>query len=86
MWNSFSNADSNRDGDCNCDRHGDGHCHGHTDRNFNSLANAYRYGKTHSNPETPSHAKATSDPTASSVTGKPKQVDYFLKIAAPMPL
>jgi hypothetical protein len=69
LWNAFTNADSN--GYCNCyrDGHSYGDRNGHTDRNFNSHANSYRYGKTHSNPETPSHTKATSDPSASSVTG-----------------
>jgi hypothetical protein len=69
LWNAFTNADSN--GYCNCyrDGHSYGDRNGHTDRNFNSHANSYRYGKTHSKPETPSHTKATSDPSASSVTG-----------------
>jgi hypothetical protein len=65
LWNSLTNPDGY--GYCNGYRDRDGHRY--TDRNFNSHANSYRYGKTHSKPETPAHTKATSDPTASSVTG-----------------
>ena len=60
-----------RDGHTDCNRNADCNCHGHTDRNSNSYVHAisYSYAKTHSNPETPHHTKATSDSTASSVTG-----------------
>ena len=54
----------------NCNGYSD--CDGHTDRNSNSYghASSYSYAKTHSNAEAPCHTKTSSDPTASSVTGK----------------
>jgi hypothetical protein len=67
LRNAFSNADSNSngycDGDSNCDTHRD------VDGDRNGHANSYRYGKTQSNPERPSDTEATTDPSASSVTG-----------------
>ena len=77
MWNAFSITNPNGycDGYCNCNRDGDSYGNGDTDCH----SYTYSYTKTHSNPETPSHTEATSDPTASSLTVKPKQVDYFLK-------
>ena len=71
MWNSITNPNGNRnsdgyrDGHTDCNRNADCDCDGHTDRNSNS----YVHAKTHSNPEAPQHTKATSDSTASSVTG-----------------
>jgi hypothetical protein len=65
--NAFSIANSNCDGDSNRDLYTDGHRNG--DRDRDGHANYYRYGKTHSKSETPSHTKASSHPTASSVTG-----------------
>ena len=77
LWNAFSNADSYSDGDSNRhsdgdgNRYSDGDSYGHTHRNSNSYVHAisYSYAKTHSNAEAPHHTKATSDSTASSVTG-----------------
>ena len=63
--NGYSNRDRDGHPNCNCD--------GHTDRNSNSYvhASSYSYAKTHSNAEAPCHTKASSDPSASSVMGKP---------------
>ena len=58
MWNSVTNP--NGYSHCDCNRH----ANSHNDRERNSNG----YSKTHSNPEIPSHTKATSDPIASSVT------------------
>jgi hypothetical protein len=64
LWNSITKPNGYRNShrDCNCNRNSNRHSDG--DRNGNS----YGYAKTHANPETPSHTKATSYPTASSVT------------------
>jgi hypothetical protein len=80
LWNSLTNPNGYCDSNCNCDsnRHTDGNRNadrdrdGHTDRNCNEHGNSYSYAQTYSNPATPTHTKATSDPTASSVTGKPR--------------
>ena len=66
MWNAFSITNPNGycDGNSYCYCNGDSY----SDRNPNSHANSYRYGKTHAKPETPSHTKASPDPTASTVT------------------
>ena len=60
MWNTFSITNPNRycDGNSYCYRNGDTDCHCHN----------YVDSKTQSKPETPSHTKASSDPTASSIT------------------
>ena len=73
MRDSITNPNGYCDGDSNCDRYAHGNRDGNTDRNYNGHANSYRYGKTHSKPETPSHTKASSDPTPSTVTGNPHQ-------------
>ena len=63
------NANGYRHCHSNSNRHANGDCDGHSDGDSNGHAISYSYTKTHSNPETPSHTKATSDPTASPVTG-----------------
>jgi hypothetical protein len=64
--NTFSIANSNCDGDSNRDLYTYGHRNG--DGDHDGHANSYRDGETQSNPEGPSHTKASSDPSASSVT------------------
>jgi hypothetical protein len=84
LWNSITNTNTNcnrnsdsdgyRDSHTDCNRDADCHCDGNTDRNSNS----HSHTKTHSNAEAPHHTKATSDPTASSVTGaKPRKRHGF---------
>jgi hypothetical protein len=74
LWNSNTKPNGYRHGhghrDCDGDRDG------HTDRNSNGHghASSYSYTETHSKPKTPSHTKATSNPTASSVTENTRPV------------
>jgi hypothetical protein len=59
-----SDADTNCKSNSNRNRYRHPDCNGHGNRH----ADCYRYANTHSNSENPSHTKAPSNTTASSVT------------------